>query len=139
MRILTAVVAMLALAGCNKEGIDTDETSLNETYTLMFGGEGYDPHEGQKIAASLEDESGVVVERKEDQSPAQGKFEMAFGGLEDGEYTMYWYADLNEDGDCDPPDADHTWSHAITVAGADLAYTHQHAVDFDITACDHLR
>lgn len=139
MRILTAI-AVLGLAACNKTGIDTDETSLNSTYTLTFGGTGYDPHEGQKISATLEDASGVEVETKEDQSPAQGAFEMAFGGLEDGDYTIYWYADVNEDGDCQaPPDGDHAWSHAITIAGADQTYTHAHATDFDTEACSHLQ
>ena len=65
---------------------------------MTFKGTGYDPHDGNEISVVLEDGSGAVVGTNDDESRDDGRFEFVFEDLEDGDYTLYWYADLNEDG-----------------------------------------
>lgn len=49
---------------------------------------------------------------------------------EGGNYTLYWYADVNANSTCDM-DTDHHWSMSIPSVSADVMLEHQHTLDFN--------
>jgi hypothetical protein len=135
MRFLFAVTAAFALVGC--KATDTDSLTLDPEHTLTFSGTGYDPHDGQKVRATVVDSTDAQLETR-DQLVVDGQFDISFPDLPDGDYKLYWFADLSGDDVCEAPPDDHTWSHAFTIAGEDLQYTHPHDTNFDTGACEYI-
>lgn len=129
---MLGAVAVLSLTGC---GDDSDSDGSGEVYSLTVNGDAYTPHVGSNIFAILVDDAGTEVATGEVVVPESGEWTLTLAdSLEEGKsYSFSWYADINDDGTCQPPNGeqgDHVWKRAVDDVTADVTIDHTHAMDF---------
>lgn len=84
------------------------------TYTFTFMGGGWEPYAGKRMGLALawEHAPEITAWTGELVVPASGRVEGTFPDVlvEGGEYLLYVYVDLDDDGQCDDVPIDHVWS-----------------------------
>ena len=153
--ILAAAAAVsLALPGCDSDDGGTDTTMADnspdngsengsdiddhgEKFTLAVSGSGFTPHEGQTLVVGFLEAGDDSAKETRTATVAGGVFSVSFAGvLEAGRaYTVKYYADVDGDGKCDTPPADHAWSVAVPAVTENTHVQVTHNTDFDSTAC----
>jgi len=131
--IFTLVAASLALAACGDDGAAADGP-----YDLMFSGTSYAPHEGQQLFVAVVDVATGTIVAAEQATVTGGSFDFTWIDLLawGKDYRIDFFADLNEDGDCNPAPEDHVWSTSIAAVSSNQDVEETHNTDFSSTACD---
>jgi hypothetical protein len=107
-------------------------------YSLSLVGSSFGVHDGETLAAVVVDETTGSRSARETTVVAGGAFELAWpGALEAGRaYHIDYYVDVDGDGDCTAPPADHVWSVDLPVVASDVRASVTHSTTFDPAACD---
>jgi hypothetical protein len=99
---------------------------------LTFTGQGFDVHNGVRfeVVVSRADNNAVLVHAVSDSldTGASGAFSYTWPGLlEVGKaYRVDYFADVNKNGTCDAPPADHVWHRDVTSVSDDVALAVTH-------------
>jgi hypothetical protein len=148
-----AAVLTLALA-CGDDGDDSttpmgdgagagvgdgvgDGDGDGDAFTLSFTGNGYaGAHAGQTILFALWDDADDSAPVATDEVVADADpltVEFADTLEAGGSYTLYFYADADDDGVCNDgqPDNEHNWSEAAASVSADVEIIRDHDIEFD--------
>lgn len=119
---------------------DATTTDATATFDLVFSGSGYTPHDGQDIWFALWDDanSSNAVATRTTATDGSGNLSETFTGVlvAGHSYTLYWAADLNGNGACNTPPADHGWSLAIASVSGTANEMYNHDTNFDTTVCN---
>ncbi|MFH2005878.1 MAG: hypothetical protein ABI333_04735 [bacterium] len=131
--IFSLLVTSLFLARCGDDGGVADDGP----YDLIFSGASYDPHEGQQLFVAVVDVAAGTIVAAEQATVTGGSFDFTWIDLlEKGrDYRLDFFADLNQDGDCNPAPEDHVWSTSISAASGDQDVEVTHNTDFSPAAC----
>jgi len=107
-------------------------------FDLNLSGTGYQPHAGQlmEVAIVAATDRSVLAHRSLTMG-ADGVLNVDFlGALVPGaDHLVRFYADLNGDGECDTPPADHSWEIPLEDAMGHESVVYNHDTDFTYV-CD---
>ncbi len=148
------LLSLLLITACDDDEDDidddddgtspTDETDPTDSqpvddgpFDLTFTGT-IEPHIGQVfhvIVIDNDDDSEVVKDSII--VPNDGMFSFMWEDiLEDGgDYRIDYFADHNDNGQCDPTPDDHAWRYEIGTVSGDVVYDYQHDTNFT-EVCD---
>ena len=140
---LSLVFALVAIVSCGEDGeekkknngdVDANQTPTTFSLSLELNGYG-NAHDGHTLYFSLWDDADdmdpVATMTKDVVKGGGGNtIELADKLTEGKSYTLYWFADVNENETCDM-DTDHHWNLKIDAVKADAALVHQHTAMFD--------
>ncbi|HOX46176.1 MAG TPA: hypothetical protein PK668_21410 [Myxococcota bacterium] len=123
------LVALAPLACGGGDGLS------DRTFDLTFRGTGFDSHEGEELHVALV-HTGVGVLAREVVVVQAGAFELSFPGLleADQDYSVDFYADENENGECEPTD-DHVYRLTLSGVDGDELLETDHLLPFAAEAC----
>ena len=131
------LLSLLLITACDDDADDDDDGTTptdpaDGPFDLTFTGT-IEPHAGQVfqvIVIDNDDDSEVVKDSII--VPDDGNFSFMWDGiLEDGgDYRIDYFADHNENGECDAPPDDHAWRYVIGEATEDVVFDFQHDTNF---------
>lgn len=101
-------------------------------FDLTFNGTGYTPHNNQTLEVAVVDVATGAVVQKDSVTVASGAFSFTWPGIlvEGKDYEVRWYADLNGNGFCNEPPADHSWVATINDVAANQTLDQTHNATF---------
>jgi len=116
----------------NTNFVDVCSSFSTPAHALSFSGSGFGPHEGQTLSMALVRTDTEAVVARDSATVTGGAFSFAWSGLLlDGVgYRLDYYADLNGNGQCDPPSNDHAWRVDLGTVTADVAEQVAHNTNF---------
>ena len=151
MHALTSILALIAVVAfavaCGDDGGGAADAALIDappgaTFDLALELNGYGmAHDGDTLFFALWDDADTSA------AVATTTLAIMSGGggggggggnnialtdvlVEGHSYTLYWYADINDNMTCDMT-TDHSWNLAVANVAADANLTHQHVALFD--------
>lgn len=121
---LVPLFMTLSSLSCNPS---TD--TLND---LKFSANDFLPHNDQELQVAIVRKNTGAVVRTDQTVIRDGAFAFSFPGiLQRGEaYFVDYFADLNNNGSCDPPQTDHTWRVKIPTVDGDVDFVDTHHMGF---------
>lgn len=110
---------------------NTNFTDIGASGLLTVDFAGMNPHIGQLLELRvLESGSGKEIGRIR-QMVVVPDFQVEIPGLKPGqEYTMDFYADLNQNGIYDAPPMDHAWRENFTAPAGNMTFSFDHNTNF---------
>lgn len=122
-------------AGGDTPAADTDDHG--QKFALTLTGTAFGPHEGQVVTVGLLEAADNTARATRTATVAGGTFTVSFADLLEAgiAYTVKYYADLNGNGQCDAPPADHAWSVDVPAVTGDVTIPVTHNTNFDTAAC----
>ena len=118
---LVGVVAAFCLGGCGDDGSDGGQPGA--PFTLLFDGTGFAAHDGQTLWVAVVREDLDAISAADSSTILAGAFHFSFADLlqEQVAYHVDYYADVDDNGRCEPPPTDHVWRALIPPVTNDVS------------------
>lgn len=119
---------------------NTSFTDIDWQYTATINFSSMNPHLNQLIELRAVDQlTGTEAGRSRLERITTNEFSMLLTGLEaDRDYDIEFYADLNGDGNYDPPPVDHAWKINTSTNLGSTEINFSHNTDFHDIAWDYV-
>lgn len=101
-------ILSLGLAAC---GDDDDDGGFDGDYTLTMIATEFGPHNGQTVHVAVTEAGSMEVIARDEITVANDAFSFAWPLIMKAghSYEIHYYADSNDNGQCDMPPIDHGW------------------------------
>ena len=120
----------LLMTSCELDS-ESESKAKASSVQLTFVGDGFSPHDGQNLKVALLRQSTGEVLLTQETVVQNGAFSLVMDEVPSDEILyLDYFADANENGQCDAPMTDHTWRLRLAGLSEDTTLKDTHSMNF---------